>query len=1500
MKNAATLCFLLVVSSAFAQPQSREGMAPKTRNYTTFEPGAARHVSFEMDARTPEEFKKNPDYGWLPYNTQCADCYELIAERTATTRLFVKNNTRGTIIYSQAGAQPINYKDAGGNWRAIDPRVHGTETPGLYAALQQPSPTFIDLQNKLVSVRNGNAVLSFNRNLKLWHSQEGAAPQLVAAANWSKATVGSDGARVQDIFPGIDLVVYSIQGGLKSSFVINSKLSYQDGFLLLEDEMELPAGTSLTMASVTTPGEAYQGMITVRENASGASLYEIGTATGFDNSNKRENEKLLGYRLNGNKLAIAVPISWMNNPSMVYPVTIDPLVTSTGTYLQANITGSGGNGSGSFVPASACPYNLTVPVPANCTVTDIRFAFDYIAQNGAWMSEGATDFLYGTCRSPSNSSLYWYCNSNSAGTCTTGVAGISIYSDFQSCIPAPQCASYNMNFTMRFYDRWGTTCSNTWIGANSNWVMTVEGNTVEYTNTSTPISVSSTNICANQSIVASTSVQYGVPAYSVNWSFNSSGTPSVGSGTSTNISFPGPGTYTLYGIATDACAQTTSASTVITVNALPTPTITPTANPVCQGQTTTLNASGATTYTWSANAGGGTGSSATVTPPLGATVYTVTGTASGCSGSATTTVTVNALPSVAASASPATLCSGQNSTLTASGANTYTWSANAGGSTSNPTVITATASTTYSVTGTDNNGCTNTTQLSVTVTPSPTLNVSASPATICTGQTATLSVSGATSYTWSTSGTASTETVAPASTTSYTVIGDNGGACTATQNVTVNVTPLPLLTITATPVNICSGQSTTLTASGASTYTWSPNSGGGTSNPVTVSPSSTSTYTVAGTQSGCSDSTTITVNVGAPPVVSASASDTTICNGQSTTLTGTGATSYTWSPGGTGSSINASPSTTTTYTLIGDNGGCADTTSFVVTVNPTPTVSAAASPATICSGQTSTLTAGGAPSYTWSANAGGGTSAIVSVTPGTTTTYTVTGDTLGCTASQVVTVSVTPTPTVTASAASATVCSGQGTTLSGSGASSYTWSANAGSVTTQTAGVSPVNNPETYTVTGANGSCTASATVSVGVVTTPTVVVAPVTSTLCAGETDTLIANATAGSTISWLPGGSPNDSLIVSPSASTTYTVTASNGACTDTETISVTVNAAPTLSAVSSQTACSGGGVSAVNFSGTGTGVNWTNTNTNVGIGASGSGNIGGYAAPVVSSTEAGVITATPVDSITGCIGSSQTFTIVINPGPSITGGTPDSALCGAPTGGVSGVNVTGGTQPYTYQWYSSGGSVGGATSANLANQPVGTYSLEVTDANGCVASSAGFAVPGTPSVTAAFAATPTTGIAPLNVAFSNASAGASGYSWNFGNGGTSTGQDPATTYSTGGTYVVTLTASNGSCVSTYTLTIFVDQAISLVVPNVFSPNGDNVNDQFTFVASGITQLTCDIYNRWGQKVKTLSSATDTWDGKLSNGNDAAQGTYYYMVTATSFDGKEHNSEGYITIVR
>jgi hypothetical protein len=176
-------------------------------------------------------------------------------------------------------------------------------------------------------------------------------------------------------------------------------------------------------------------------------------------------------------------------------------------------------------------------------------------------------------------------------------------------------------------------------------------------------------------------------------------------------------------------------------------------------------------------------------------------------------------------------------------------------------------------------------------------------------------------------------TVTPATNTTYTVTGSNG-VCSSTTTIAITVNPNPTITAIVSPTNICAGSSATLSSSGATSYTWNP--GALTGGTVTVTPTSTTLYTVTASNAfGCTATRTVNLIVTPIPTVNPVASPASICIGGSSTLTATGATTYTWNPGAlTGSNVVVTPVANTTYTVIGSNGSCSNTKTVTVNVNP--------------------------------------------------------------------------------------------------------------------------------------------------------------------------------------------------------------------------------------------------------------------------------------------------------------------------------------------------------------------------------------------------------------------------------------------------------------------------------------------------------------------------------------------------------------------------------------
>jgi hypothetical protein len=438
-------------------------------------------------------------------------------------------------------------------------------------------------------------------------------------------------------------------------------------------------------------------------------------------------------------------------------------------------------------------------------------------------------------------------------------------------------------------------------------------------------------------ITGPASVCMGTPSstYSLNavsgatgyiWSLPSGATINSGTNTnSINITL-GANSGSIIVTPTNSCGSSASSSIAITINSLPTLTATSTNSVICNGKSTSLTASGASTYTWT----NGVTNGATFSPTTTLT-YTVTGTlaATGCTNSATKLITVNNLPIVTANTTNSIICMGNTVTLSGGGANTYTWT----NGVTNGIVFSPTTSLTYTVTGTTTStGCKNTATKLITVNNLPTVTANTTNSIICIGDVVTLSGGGADTYTW-TNGVTDGIAITPTNSTTYSVTGTDLNNCINSSSITITVNQLPTINTTVSNTLVCNGQTVTLGANGASTYTWVPGNLSGFL--VNVTPSVTTIYTVTGTNSnGCNNIMTQSVSVNALPVIVANTTNTLLCVGQTATISATGANTYTWSTSENGTSISVNPTVNTTYTINGtDANTCNGTATFTQNVS---------------------------------------------------------------------------------------------------------------------------------------------------------------------------------------------------------------------------------------------------------------------------------------------------------------------------------------------------------------------------------------------------------------------------------------------------------------------------------------------------------------------------------------------------------------------------------------
>ncbi|PQJ09142.1 hypothetical protein CJD36_020325 [Flavipsychrobacter stenotrophus] len=826
----------------------------------------------------------------------------------------------------------------------------------------------------------------------------------------------------------------------------------------------------------------------------------------------------------------------------------------------------------------------------------------------------------------------------------------------------------------------------------------------------------------------------------------------------------------------------TSAATANTITILknyPVPPIGQTtgSTTVCAGTSTTFSntvtggtwtVSNATNATITASGGVLTGLSAGTDTVI---YYTTFG---GDTSYAYTVVTISpAAPIVMANASVTTLCTGSNLTLTGSitGPSVYVWNGPDGFTSTdlNPAAITVGTASTGIYTLTASNSCgtvtATTSNVIINVTPTPSITGTA---VIPSGSSTSLTINGNDGdivyYSW-TGGSYSSVTidasgaysftVTPVSTTTYTIDSARalagcfaivtGESATITIDMGCTVAPTAV-TANLSSAAVCDGGTLTLTGSATNglTFQWDGPDGylSNDLNPAsfTVGTASAGVYTLAATNACGTSTATASFNVlTVPTSVSATLSSSTVCQGQSLTLTGgaTGATTYTWNfpDGGTSTDLNPAAITTTTlsagiYTLTATNScGSTSASSSALTINTVPSaVTASANPGTLCSGNLLTLTgsATDAVSYNWS-YADGGTSTDLNPAAFTTTTmsagvYTLTAtNTCGSTIATTSSVVVNSLPfAVTADAMPLSLCTGQTLTLTGSAsnATSYSWSGPAGysstdantSFTTATDAASGV-----YTLTAINGCGTVTATTaSVTVNGIPTGVSASVLpTTVCLGSTFTLSGSATTATSYSWSGPDSYTSTdedpvaIVATASSGGIYTLSAMNSCGTTTATTaSVSVITVPTgvVATSNATTLCSGQTLTLTGSPAGATSYQWTGPNSY-------SQTVRNPAGFAVNTLSAGVYTL----AVTNACGttSATTSSIVVNTPPTAVSATATSTpLC---SGATLTLTATA-TDATSYTWRGPNTYTASGNPASRVTNSLSAGIYTVSAINGC----------------------------------------------------------------------------------------------------------------------------------------------------------------------------------------
>jgi gliding motility-associated-like protein len=472
--------------------------------------------------------------------------------------------------------------------REINYRLTPTVDPEVFVSKQQRSPLTINLKNKEVEFIFQKKVLKLAKDIRLIHIDPSGNEREIGQSNWSNFTVGDDGVKVHNFYPNVDLVFAVSESKIEIDFIVKQNLNLQNGNLVMRQQFGL--GNDLRINST---GNGHEKNHIIDSNNTICFVVE----NCFAYSNDPANTPLAinsGFNSNG-EFNVYTPVSWLNSSSTIYPVVIDPIVTSADSLLAASIIGT------KYSPVcwtNSCDYFLTVPTPANSTVTDITGKFRFLTLGPCLGSDGGFSIELAGCSFPPGAPPVMTCLPATNFNC--GYDSTSM-PDLLGCIPAPSCAPQNLNFILHFYrcnTDPDTNCTGNCVRANSNWVMYVSGRTLENI-----FFTPGMQVCGGTNVDLVVVADFGVPPYSYAWNTSPS--------TNDTLRVT-PNVTTIYNVTvTDQCGTNFTATDTITVEPNTNPGFT--ISPITACINTPINLSGngssvATDYDWvvpGSNAAGG-------------------------------------------------------------------------------------------------------------------------------------------------------------------------------------------------------------------------------------------------------------------------------------------------------------------------------------------------------------------------------------------------------------------------------------------------------------------------------------------------------------------------------------------------------------------------------------------------------------------------------------------------------------------------------------------------------------------------------------------------------------------------------------------------------------------------------------------------------------------------------------------------------------------------------
>lgn len=561
------ICFfiaLLLCFPSFMNAQNK--MKVKAYNFSSFTLNEKKQNNVLQKVASQAE-QQHPEWGILPYNAQCSDCFEQLEKRSLNERFFIKNGSNGNHFYVQKSYFPLHYKNQKNQWITIDSRLKPF-SKDEFKAPHQNFPTTYNTSLHATSIQVSDFTFLFNQNWQLAFAQNNKKLIDFKAADFSNFSAGDDGIKIIEAWKGVNIThVYQL-GGIKTNFIFEEKITpppYAE-YIVWSDNLNLPENYYLKKIGHTIGlfNNQNQHIITFHPSV----YYDSNHQGGVGEYNFFQNDP------NNWTIQIWVPTNFFNQKTLHYPVTVDPLVSAgpqgIGEFeVPFPATFNSANMGFTLASLGSCDFDIVFNGLGGANLVNTFLDVEYENRFNPCDPNGNPPFceftdvsmeVIGPC---GISTGQLSCNPSQPpfnGTCTTdpnkvpGAGAIPI-PNFLNCI-TPQCLDYSLTFTIknrvfRCNDICDINCA-----TGHRFAVTIEGRTLEE-----QVTITDDSICAGQAVEVISLPRFGVPPYTYLWN-------PTGDTDSTITVRPEVSTF-YEAIVTDQCGNTANADTLIHVTPSP-------------------------------------------------------------------------------------------------------------------------------------------------------------------------------------------------------------------------------------------------------------------------------------------------------------------------------------------------------------------------------------------------------------------------------------------------------------------------------------------------------------------------------------------------------------------------------------------------------------------------------------------------------------------------------------------------------------------------------------------------------------------------------------------------------------------------------------------------------------------------------------------------------------------------------------------------------------------